>query len=144
MNTKTIYKSEMDASPNRSPGLIEEQKPRIIHFPGSVIALWLLFGLLLFLPGQLMAGAGTPDFIRTANVVYWRQQGQDLTLDVFKPTHPNGAGLLWMISGGWMSSTNAIVPAVAEPFISSKPQAPSTLSKSGRPVIWEVWLVALP
>lgn len=37
------------------------------------------------------------------DVVYGHKYGLALTLDVFKPTKPNGAGVLFMVSGGWFS-----------------------------------------
>ena len=38
------------------------------------------------------------------DVVYGHKLGMALTLDVFKPeTDPNGAGILFMVSGGWVS-----------------------------------------
>ncbi len=38
------------------------------------------------------------------DVVYGHKAGMALTLDVFTPPgEPNGAGVLWMVSGGWVS-----------------------------------------
>lgn len=39
----------------------------------------------------------------TADVVYGHKHGMALTFDVFKPKQPNGAGVLFMVSGGWFS-----------------------------------------
>ncbi|MEE8519336.1 MAG: alpha/beta hydrolase [Dehalococcoidia bacterium] len=38
------------------------------------------------------------------DVVYGHKDGMALTFDVFKPQSPNGAGILYMVSGGWRSS----------------------------------------
>ena len=39
------------------------------------------------------------------DVVYGHKAGMALSLDVFTPPgEPNGAGVLWMMSGGWVSS----------------------------------------
>ena len=38
------------------------------------------------------------------DVVYGHKDGMALTFDVFKPESPNGAGILYMVSGGWRSS----------------------------------------
>ncbi len=38
------------------------------------------------------------------DVVYGHKDGMALTFDVFKPQSPNGAGVLFMISGGWRST----------------------------------------
>ncbi len=37
------------------------------------------------------------------DVVYGHKDGMALTFDVFKPQAPNGAGVLYMVSGGWFS-----------------------------------------
>jgi acetyl esterase/lipase len=37
------------------------------------------------------------------DVVYGHKDGMALTFDVFKPATPNGAGILYMVSGGWVS-----------------------------------------
>ena len=37
------------------------------------------------------------------DVVYGHKAGMALTFDVFMPTAPNGAGILNMVSGGWVS-----------------------------------------
>ncbi len=38
------------------------------------------------------------------DVVYGHKDGMALTFDVFKPQSSNGAGILYMVSGGWRSS----------------------------------------
>jgi len=37
------------------------------------------------------------------DVVYGHKDGMALTFDVLKPASPNGAGVLYMVSGGWFS-----------------------------------------
>ncbi len=39
----------------------------------------------------------------TPDVVYGHKAGMALTFDVIQPEHPNGAGVLFMVSGGWFS-----------------------------------------
>jgi len=39
----------------------------------------------------------------TPDVVYGHKDGMALTFDVFRPTSPNGAAILYMVSGGWVS-----------------------------------------
>ena len=41
---------------------------------------------------------------RTRDLIYAKHEGVALTLDVFQPARPNGAGILKLISGGWKSS----------------------------------------
>ena len=45
-----------------------------------------------------------PAFTRTEDVVYGRSDGTALTLDVFKPGHPNGLAVVQVVSGGYFSS----------------------------------------
>src|SRR3984885_12564448 len=42
--------------------------------------------------------------MRTQDVVYGHKAGMALTLDVFEPAHKNGAGVIFLVSGGWASS----------------------------------------
>jgi acetyl esterase/lipase len=52
-----------------------------------------------------------PEFTRREDVVYGRKHGMALTMDVFTPkSNPNGAGIIWAVSGGWFSSHEAINP----------------------------------
>ena len=58
---------------------------------------------LLLLP--MAAFAQTPNFTRTEDVIYGRKFGTALTMDVFIPKEkPNGAGIIFCVSGGWFSS----------------------------------------
>jgi acetyl esterase/lipase len=62
--------------------------------------------------------ADEPSFTRQADVIYGRKFGTALTLDVFTPkSGANGAAVLWVVSGGFRSSHEAINPAVAQPFL---------------------------
>lgn len=40
----------------------------------------------------------------TTDVVYGHKDGLALTFDVYRPAHPNGAGVILIVSGGWQSS----------------------------------------
>ena len=59
--------------------------------------------------------ATVPTFTRKQDVVYGRAWGTALTMDVFTPTHrePNGAAVIVVVSGGWVSSHDSI----GSPFI---------------------------
>jgi len=59
----------------------------------------------------------TPDFTRIGDVIYGRKFGTALTLDVFQPPKANGAGVVFMVSGGWFSSHEAINPGWYRPFL---------------------------
>ena len=54
-------------------------------------------------------------FTRKEDVIYGRKFGVALTMDVFTPKSPNGVGVIWVVSGGWFSSHDAITPPY--PFI---------------------------
>lgn len=41
---------------------------------------------------------------RTEDVIYGRKSGMALTMDVFQPSKPNGCGVIFLVSGGWLSS----------------------------------------
>jgi len=43
------------------------------------------------------------DVAVTADVVYGHKDGMALTFDVFRPADANGAAILYMVSGGWVS-----------------------------------------
>mgnify|MGYP001044189185 CR=1 FL=1 len=59
-----------------------------------------------------------PGFTRTEDVVYGRKHGMALTMDVFTPKeHANGAAVVWMVSGGWFSSHDAINARMIQEFL---------------------------
>jgi acetyl esterase/lipase len=57
------------------------------------------------------------DFKRTEDVIYARKFGTALTLDVFQPEKQNGAGIIFMVSGGFFSSHEAINPGFYKPLL---------------------------
>jgi acetyl esterase/lipase len=74
----------------------------------------LLLGLCVY-PGR---GAETPPWTRTEDVIYARKYGVALTLDVFTPKrNANGAAVVFVISGGWFSSHEAINDQVIGEFL---------------------------
>jgi acetyl esterase/lipase len=71
--------------------------------PSTVI----LTSIALFLFVTMLASGetNTMDSVkRTQDVVYGHKAGMALTLDVFEPAHKNGAGVIFLVSGGWASS----------------------------------------
>ncbi len=67
------------------------------------LACWLALGL-SFAP-FLVTPARADDIVRQEDVIYGRKYGVALTMDVFTPkTNPNGAGVIWVVSGGWFSA----------------------------------------
>lgn len=59
--------------------------------------------LIAALSGVRPAGAQEVDYTVTADVVYGHKDGMALTYDVLRPVQPNGAGVVYMVSGGWFS-----------------------------------------
>jgi acetyl esterase/lipase len=57
------------------------------------------------------------DFKRTEDVIYGRKFGTALTLDVFQPRTANGVGIVFMVSGGWFSSHEAISADFIRPLL---------------------------
>ena len=45
-----------------------------------------------------------PNHKRISGIVYGKRNGKDLTIDVLQPRHPNGFGVVLMVSGEWRSS----------------------------------------
>ena len=60
---------------------------------------------LLILAVGAAAQVKPPDIDVIPDVVYGHKDGMALTFDLFKPkTHPNGAAVIFMVSGGWISA----------------------------------------
>jgi acetyl esterase/lipase len=53
---------------------------------------------------------------RISDVIYQKKGGVALTLDVFKPAKPNGIGVVFVVSGGWVSDHSGINPIVSKPL----------------------------
>jgi acetyl esterase/lipase len=57
-------------------------------------------------------------YVRKSDVIYGRKFGTALTMDVFTPTKaPNGAGVVMVISGGFVSSHDSIRPIFVLPLV---------------------------
>ncbi|MCP5519979.1 MAG: alpha/beta hydrolase [Verrucomicrobiales bacterium] len=68
----------------------------------------LLLGLLALLLVLALIAGGLwwyfhPRIERTDGIVYGHRGDQELCFDVLRPAHPNGLGILVMVSGGWKS-----------------------------------------
>ncbi|MEX2174007.1 MAG: alpha/beta hydrolase [Pirellulaceae bacterium] len=84
------------------------------------IAALVVFLLALAIWPAFLASAGAADeaaFTRTRDVIYGRKHGMALTMDIFTPTeNANGAAVVWVVSGGWVSAH-----AIAEPAFAFSP-----------------------
>ncbi len=66
--------------------------------------------LLSAVPAARGQGQEQP-FTRASDVIYGRKFGMALTMEVFTPKKdPNGAAVIWVISGGWTSAHEAAEP----------------------------------
>jgi acetyl esterase/lipase len=54
---------------------------------------------------------------RSGPIVYGERGGEALTLERVRPTRPNGAGVLLLMSGGWKSKPSAFSPWIAAPLL---------------------------
>jgi acetyl esterase/lipase len=80
----------------------------------AALNLFMAIGLCHLAP----AWADDPGFDRKEDVIYGRKYGTALTLDVFTPkTNAKGVGLIFMVSGGFFSSHEAIQPVFFKPFL---------------------------
>jgi acetyl esterase/lipase len=57
------------------------------------------------------------DVKRTEDIIYGRKFGVALTMDIFQPAKPNGYGVVWMVSGGFFSSKEAINGGSYKPLL---------------------------
>jgi|GEM_PF-93666 len=56
--------------------------------------------------------------LRTRDVIYGRKAGMALTLDVFTPkSDANGAAVIFVVSGGWVSDNRPLNGALLGPFV---------------------------
>ena len=78
----------------------------------------LLFVLGLLGPFAANASADEPTYTRTEDVIYGRKFGTALTMDVVRPKkNANGLGVIWVVSGGWVSSHDNFSPDFLTPLL---------------------------
>src|SRR5690606_27803969 len=58
-----------------------------------------------------------PDYEHTPGIVYGQRGGQDLTFELARPRHPNGAGVVVMVSGSWKSRPESFDIWLTAPFL---------------------------
>jgi acetyl esterase/lipase len=58
-----------------------------------------------------------PPHETTRGIVYTHRKGRDLTLDILRPAHPNGRGVMVMISGGWHSQRDPVQDLIVAPLL---------------------------
>ena len=58
-----------------------------------------------------------PPHTWTRGIVYGERHGTPLTLDVVRPAHPNGLGVILVVSGGWRSGVDSFQPWLGAPLL---------------------------
>jgi acetyl esterase/lipase len=86
---------------------------QILTLTGGILAVVSAFGQIT---------ASHQNVKRNSDVVYGRKAGMALTLDVFEPAHENGAAVVFIVSGGWLSSHDDVTmvhvgPDIYQPFL---------------------------
>jgi acetyl esterase/lipase len=67
-------------------------------------SLWIGIALLACAAGGALAQESALEGVEIVpDVVYGHKDGMALTFDVLRPAEPNGAAVLYMVSGGWVS-----------------------------------------
>jgi acetyl esterase/lipase len=77
----------------------------------------LSFRAAVLLFGGVLANSARAEAVApaiTADVIYGHKAGMALTYDVVKADKPNGAAVLFMVSGGWVSNWEDPAPLVAK------------------------------
>jgi acetyl esterase/lipase len=72
---------------------------------------------LLLLQSQAAPAQINPPLTRTEDVIYGRKFGTALTLDVLQPAQSNGVGIIWIVSGGWVSNHEGVNPGYVAPLL---------------------------
>src|SRR5262245_10183453 len=72
----------------------------------------LLLALILATCNVVNAQLKPADVDVIPDVVYGHKDGMALTFDIFKPKRQNGAAVIFMVSGGWISAWVAPVTAM--------------------------------
>jgi acetyl esterase/lipase len=80
---------------------------------GMVVIVISALGASLRAEDKPAAPTSQPTFKHQVDVIYGRLPGVALTMDVFTPAEgakakPNGAGVIWVVSGGWASAHEVI------------------------------------
>ncbi|MBV8705715.1 MAG: alpha/beta hydrolase [Acidobacteriaceae bacterium] len=64
----------------------------------------LLIGIFLSVETTAQPNQNSQGVKRTTDVMYGRKAGMALTMDIFEPATKNGAAVVFLVSGGWLSS----------------------------------------
>lgn len=103
-------RSKRSRSSTRSKGSSTSWSRRLLKLLGLLVILLLAVG-----------AAGWwyfhPAFKTSPRMEYTQRRGQPLSLQVFTPEKPSGAGVLMMVSGAWKSDSDKFQPWMASSFL---------------------------
>jgi acetyl esterase/lipase len=78
-------------------------------------------GMLLILVGGVLGSTYWwwfhAPYTLTSGLVYGQRENKPLVMDVFQPPNHNGAGVIFMVSGGWKSGPGSVKPFLFAPFL---------------------------
>lgn len=101
-----------------------------VLFPPLPLARLAQAALVLSMSG-LRAETPAPMPAITPDVVYGHKAGMALTYDMIKPAKPNGAAVLFMVSGGWVSGWADPAPLLAKAMAGKESNAFGMLLEKG-------------
>jgi acetyl esterase/lipase len=84
-----------------------------LRFPRWLRRTLLVILILIGVAALAVGGAWVylhPSPERINGIVYGQRNGQDLTMDIFRPENPNGRGVILVVSGSWRSQKPGRVP----------------------------------
>jgi len=69
----------------------------------NALRMFAVVTILMTIASPIAMADASNEYVITRDVVYGHKMGMALTYDVIQPAKPNGAGILFMNSGGWFS-----------------------------------------
>ena len=78
-----------------------------------------IFAAILLLETVAIPKLSAIGFNQEKNIVYGHKHGLGLLMDVFMPEEQNGAGVIWVVSGGMSSSRSSISQLSKDPNFSA-------------------------
>jgi acetyl esterase/lipase len=91
--------------------------PRLRRAVRLFLRLVLAFILLGLIAGGSVWWYLHPEIKETRGIVYAERHGHPLTLNVYRPAHPNGIGVMVMVSGSWKSHPERFQPWLVAPYL---------------------------
>jgi acetyl esterase/lipase len=99
-----------------------DNQASVLRLRGATAYIFLAISTFIALKALGQVPLGIDAVKHTSDVIYGRKAGMALTLDVFEPARKNGAAVIFIVSGGWLSSHDDatmvhVNPSGYEPFV---------------------------